>query len=141
MNLFAFTRSDLVASSGGGFNERCKQSTNRLEWTVIVAVVAMRVVKPVIHEIVSVITMWNGRMPAVRAVNVLGGMFGSGKARRAIVRVGGINGNLMFVHVVPVRMMQVAVMKIVHVSFMLYGGMPAIFAVEMGMTGVSCASM
>lgn len=103
---------------------------------VVVAMVAMRVMQASVNQIVNVIAVRNGGMTAFRSVNVLGGMFGGGETRRALVGVRGTDGNRVFVHMIAVRMMQMAVVKIVHMSVMLDGGVSAAGAVNVGVIGV-----
>jgi hypothetical protein len=108
---------------------------------MVVAMVAMRMVEMSIHQIVHMVAMRHGGMAAIRAVNVFGGVFRGGKSRRALVGIGRADGNCVFVHVVAVRMMQMAIVEIIHVPFMLDSGVPAAGAVDMGVIGVSFAGM
>ncbi len=108
---------------------------------MIVAVVAMRMMQAAVNQIVDMIAMWHRRMAAVRAMNVPGGVFRRGKARRAFVRIGGGDGDGVLVIVACVRMVQMVVVKIVHMAFMDDGRVSAIRTVDVGMIGVSGAGM
>ena len=114
---------------------------NNLKRSVIVAMVSMRMMEASINQIVHMITMWNGGVAAIRAMNMLRDMFGGGKIRSAFVGIGGSDGNRMFVHVVAVRMMQVAVVEIIHVPLVLDGDVPASRSVDVRMVGVSRAGI
>jgi hypothetical protein len=59
--------------------------------------------------------------------------------RRAGVRVSCAYRNHMFVDMVCVRMMQVAIMQVIGMAFMLYGGMTAIRAMLVGMVAMGFA--
>lgn len=117
------------------------ESFNNFQRPVVVAMVAMRMMKSPIHQIINMIAMRNGGVAAIRAMNVLRRVFPGGKTGRAFVRIAGINRNLMLVHMVAMRMMQMAVVKIVHVSFVLHRRMSATRAVDMRMARVSRAGM
>ena len=103
--------------------------------------VAMRMMQAAVNQIVNVITMRHGRVTAFRAVNVLGRMFGGGITGRAFVGIRRAHINPVFIHMVAVRMVQMPVVKIIHVPVMLDRNMSAVCAVNMGMVAVSCAGM
>ena len=78
-------------------------------------------------------------MAAVGTMNVLPVV--AFRTERAFVGIRGTDGDGVFVHMVAVRMMQMAVVKIIHVPVMHDGNVSAIFAMDVGMIGVSCARM
>jgi len=104
---------------------------------MVVAMVAMRMMEASIHQVVHMAAMRDGGVAAIGAMNMLRCAFGGGKAGSALVRIGGTDGNRVFIHMVPVRMMQMAVMKIIHMPFVLDGGVSASRAVHVRMIGVS----
>jgi hypothetical protein len=108
---------------------------------MVVAMAAMRMMEASVNQIVNMIAMGNGGMPAIGTMDVFGGMFRGSKTGSAVVRVGGVNRNRVFVHMVAVRVMQMAVVKIVHVPFVLDGGVSASRTVDVRMVGMSGASM
>lgn len=110
-----------------------------LKRSVVVAMVAVRMVQVSINEIINMITVRNGCMAAIGAMNVLPVMAFCSK--RAFVRIGVADGNCVFIHMVAVRMMQMAVVEIIHVPVVHDGNMPAIFAMDMRMIGVRFARM
>ncbi len=116
-----------------------EELTNHLKRSVVVAVIAVRMMELSVHQIVHMIAMRNGRVAAIGAMNVLPIMaFG---AERAFVGIRGADGDGVFIHMVAMRMMQMAVMKIIHVPAMHDGNVSATFAVDVGMIGVSCARL
>jgi hypothetical protein len=113
--------------------------TNHLKRSVVVAVIAVWMMKASIHQIVHVVAMRNGSVAAIGTMNVLPVVaFG---AERAFVGIRGTDGDGVFVHVVAMRMMQVAVVKIIHMPAMHNGNVSATFAMDVGMIGVSRARL
>ncbi len=106
---------------------------------MVVAVVAMRMMQASVNQIVNMVAVWNGPMAAVGTVNVLPVV--AFRAKRAFVGIRGADGDGVFVHVVAMRMMQMAVVEIIHVSIVHDGNMPAIFAVDVGMIGMRFAGI
>lgn len=106
---------------------------NNLKRPVVVAMVAVRMMKVSFDQIVNMVSMRDGGMPAIGAMNMPGRVFGCRKSRGAFIGIGGINRNRMFVHVIAVRMMKMAVMKVIHVPFVLDGGVAASRCVDMRM--------
>lgn len=98
---------------------------NNLKRPVIIAVITMRMVEASVNQIVHVVAMWNGGVAAIRAMNMLRRVLGGSKTRSALLGIGGINGDSVFIHVIAVRVMQMAVMKIIHVPFVFDSGMSA----------------
>ena len=108
---------------------------------MVIAMVAMRMMEASFNQIVHMIAMRNGGMPAIGTMGVPGRMFRGGKTGSAFVRVCRANGNRMFIHMVAVRVMQMAVVKIIHVVFVFDCGVSASRTVDMRMVGVSRARM
>jgi len=120
-------------------NSMCGKLFHHLKRPVIVAVSVMRMMQLSANQVVHMVAMRNGRMTTVGAMNMLPVM--AFRSQRAFVRVGVADGNNVFINVVAVRMVQMAVVEIIHVPVVHDGDMPAIFAVDMGMIGVSCARL
>jgi hypothetical protein len=95
---------------------------------VIVAVIAVRMMQPAVHEIVDVIAVRNGLVPAIWAVLVRAVGF-----RRTPHGIRRTDLDGMLIDVILMHVMKVAVVKIVHMAVMPDGGMPAIRAVLMRM--------
>src|SRR5260370_27407201 len=93
--------------------------------------IAVRVVEPAVHEIVEMVTMRHRFVPAVRTVYV-----GAVNLRRAIYRICSINSDDMFVHVILVHVVEMAVVKIIHMAVMANRGVPAVRAMLVGVIGM-----
>lgn len=114
---------------------------NDLKRPVVVAMVAVRMMEVAVHEVVNMVAMRDGRVSAIGAVNMLRLVFGGGKSRRAFVGVRGIDGNSMFIYVVAMRMMKMAIVKVIYMPFVFDGGMAASGCVHMRMTRVGCTNI
>ena len=112
---------------------------NHLKRPVIVAVSVVWMMQSAINQIINVIAVWNGCMAAVGAMNVL--LVVAFGAERAFVGIRSADRDGVLVHVVAVRMMQMAVVKIIHVPIVHDGDVSAIFAMDMRMIGVRFAGM
>jgi len=106
---------------------------------MVVAVSVVWMMQSAINQIINVIAMWNGCVAAVGAMNVL--LVMPFRTERAFVGIHGADSDGVFVHVVAVRMMQMAVVEVIHVPIVHDRNVPAIFAMNMRMVGVSCARM
>ena len=111
----------------------------QLQRPVIVAVSVVWMMQSAINQIIHVIAVRNGCVAAVGAMNVL--LVVAFGAERAFVGIRGTDGDDVFVHVVAVRMMQVAVMKIIYMPIVYDCNVSAIFAMDMRMIGVRFAGM
>jgi len=112
---------------------------HHLQRPVVVAVSLMRMMQSAINQIIHVVAVRNSGVAAVGTVNVLPIM--AFRAQRAFVGIHGADGDGVFVYVVAVRMMQVPVVKVIHVSVVHDCDVSAIFTMDMRMVGVSCARM
>ena len=102
-----------------------------LQLAVIVAVSAVRMMQVPVHEVIRMVAVRNGFVPASRSMLVPGFMTGAGMRRSAGIRVGRAHRNHMLIHVVAVRLVQVPVVQVIYVPFMLDGHMAAPFSVHM----------
>jgi hypothetical protein len=98
---------------------------------MIIAMITVRMVQPAVHKIVNVVAMRHLFMSAVWTVCVWAVHFG--RALRGICRV---NRDDMFVHVILVHMVEMAVVKIIHVAVMANRGVPAFRAMPVSVVGV-----
>jgi hypothetical protein len=98
---------------------------------VIVAVVAVRMMQSSVHEVIDMIAMRNGLMSAIWPMLVCAVRFG-----RAAHRILLIDRQCMFVDVILVHVMQMTVVKIVHMTVMPDRGVAAVRAMLMGVIGV-----
>jgi hypothetical protein len=86
---------------------------------MIVAVVTMRVVQMVGHQVIHMVAVRHLGMATVRTMHMRFRVPSAGVLRRAGGGVGGGHGQNMLVHMVAVDVVQVAVMQVIDVSLML----------------------
>ena len=82
-----------------------------VDWTVIVAVLAMWVVEMTIDEVIDVIAMWHGLMATSRPMHMSRLMTSAAVIWRAPIWVFCAHRYHMFFHVILVRMMEMAIMR------------------------------
>lgn len=112
---------------------------HHLKRPVVVAVIAVRMMQVSVNQIIKMITVRNGGVAAVGAVNVFPVV--AFRPQRAFVGVDVADGNGVFIHMVVVRMVQMAIVKVIHMPVVHDGDMPAIFAVDVRMVRMSFARM
>lgn len=95
---------------------------------MIVAVAVVNVVQATVHQVVDMIAMGYGFMAASRAMDMIGCVAGA-LAVGAVIGIGGGDREHVLVHVIAMRVVQVAVVEIVDVAVMLDGGVAALGAV------------
>jgi hypothetical protein len=100
------------------------------ERPVVVAVVAMRMMQAPIYEIVDVIAMRHGFVPAIRPVPVLRLVATGVMVRIAAVRILCAHGDDMLIGTAPLTMFEPAMIEIIDVAFMLHGDVPAAWAMD-----------
>lgn len=100
---------------------------------MIVAMVAVRVVQVAADEIIGVVAVRHGRMPAVRPMDVASGLFVRAMAGSALNGICGADGNDVIVHMPAVLVVQVAGVKVVGVTVVNDGEVAAIGAVNVRM--------
>lgn len=101
---------------------------------MVVAVAAVGVMQVAIDQVIDVVAMRHRLVAATGAMNVAGLMGTAVVIRRATVRVGRGDLNHVLVDMVAVRMMEMPIVQMIHVTRMAYGGMAAAGAVLMRMT-------
>lgn len=89
-----------------------------------------------VNQVIDVVAMRNCLVPAIHAMRVLRRVPLTLVAGRAIVRVGGPHGDRVFVVVVPVMVVQVAVMQVIDVISMLYGRVPAPWSMDVDVCAI-----
>lgn len=103
---------------------------------MVVAVVAVRVVQMTIHEVVGVVAMRYGFVSAAGTVYMTRFVAVAVMIQGADVRVGGADGDAVFIDVIAMRMVQVAIVQVIDVAFVFDGGVTAIRAVLVFVVGV-----
>lgn len=106
---------------------------------VVVAMSVMRMMQAAIHKVIHVVAMRNGGVTTIGTMDVLPVV--AFRAKCALVGICGADGNDVFIHMPVVRMMQMAVVKIINMTIVHNGNVPTIFAVNMRMIGVRFAGM
>jgi hypothetical protein len=95
---------------------------------MVVAMITMRMMQPSIHEVIDVVPMGHGFVPASRAMLVR-----AGRLRRAMYGIDRVDCNCMLINVILVRVMQMAIMKIIDMVIMPDGCMPAVGTMHVAM--------
>lgn len=98
---------------------------------MIIAMITVRMVQPAVDEIIDMVTMRHLFMSAVWTVRVRAVDF-----RRAVHGICSVDRDGMFVHVILVHMMEMAVVKIIHMAVMANRGVSAFRAVLMSVVGM-----
>jgi len=93
--------------------------------------ITVGMVQPAVYKIVDMVTMRHRFMSAVWTVRVR-----AVDLRRAFHGICRVDRDDMFVHVILVHMVEMAVVKIIHVTVMANRGVPAIRAMLMSVVGV-----
>jgi hypothetical protein len=93
--------------------------------------ITVRMVQPAVYKIVDMVTMRHRFMSAAWSVRVL-----AMDLRRALHGICGIYCDDMFVHVILVHMVEMTVVKIIHMAVMTNRRVPAIRAMLMSMVGM-----
>ena len=118
---------------------RCTEGRQQLHGhkrPVVVAMVSMGMVQMPVDEVVEMIPVRNGFVTATGAVHMACVVRPTSVVSGAASRVGFIHVDPMLIDVVLVGVMEVAVVKVVHVITMLHGGVATIGPVLMAMLGV-----
>ena len=118
-----------VASVSGA----CEDELRQIDRSMIIAMVAVRMMQMPVHQIIDVVAMGDRLMPTPRSMHMPGLVSGAAVLRRAAIGVLGRHFNHVLVDMVPVRMVQVPVMEKVDMVAMPDGGMTAAGAVLMRM--------
>jgi hypothetical protein len=97
------------------------QALGQLHRSMIVAVIAMRVMQTAIDKIIDMITMGNRLMAATGAV-----LMRAFEVGRAAFGIGGADRNRVFVHAIAGHVVQMAIMQVVDVAFVAHRCVAAI---------------
>ncbi len=104
-----------------------------MHWSVIVAVVVVRVVQVPIHQIIDVVAVRHGFMTTVWTVHMARFVCATRVMRRADHRVAVVHCERVLIHVVAVRRVQMPVVQVVHMIVVHNRRMSAVRAVHMRM--------
>jgi len=103
---------------------------------VIIAMVTVRMVKVAIDQVIDVIPVWHGFVPASGSVNVAGFVPAAVVIRGASVRVLLTDFESMLIHVTGMWVMQMAVMEKIDMPVVPYRSMAAVLAMPVVMVGM-----
>ena len=107
---------------------------------MIVAVAIVGMMQMAVYQVIRVIAVRNPLVTALGTMNMIGLMSGAIVLGRAAIRIIAAGRDLVIVGVVGVRVVHVAIVKIVSVSVVTHRRMPAIRTVRVSMSFVLCAS-
>jgi hypothetical protein len=110
-----------------------RADSGQLYWPVVIAMIAVGMMQPRVHQVIDVIAMRYRFVPAGWPMDVTRAL----DLRRAVHRVGGTDPNDMFVDMISMRVVQMTVMEIVNVAIMANRRVSAVRAMLMGMVGMS----
>jgi hypothetical protein len=88
------------------------------QWTVIIAVIAMRMVQVSIDQIIKVVPMWNSLMTAARPVLMRRAMSATTVLWRTSIGIRCSYFNYVFIDTPVLHMIQMAVVEIIDVALM-----------------------
>ena len=111
-------------------------SAHDVEWTVIVAMVAVVMMEPTFDEVINVVAVRDRLMPAAGSMDMARLVTFVPIRRRAPGRVFDGHFNNMLLDIVPFLMVQMSLMEVVDMVAMLHGDMTAICIVMMRMLSV-----
>ncbi len=98
--------------------------------------IAVRMVQVAVDKIIDVVPMRHGLMPAARAMHMLRLVTAAAVIRRALIGIFRTHLDAMFIHVLAVRMMEMAIMQIVDVIAVANGRVAAAGAMLMVVIGM-----
>jgi len=98
---------------------------------MVVTMIAVGMVQPSAHEIINVVAMGHGFVPARRAMLVRAARFW-----RAVHRIGGIHSHDMLINMIPMHVMKMAIMEIIDMAIMADRRMPTIGTMLVGVIGM-----
>lgn len=93
--------------------------------------IAMRMMKPAIDEVIDVITMRYGFMTAIGAV-----LMSTVHLRRTLDGICGVHGNHMFVNMILVHMVQMPIVQVINMAVVANRSVSAVGTVPMSVVGM-----
>jgi len=108
----------------------------KLYRAVVVAMITMGMMKVAIDQVIDVVAVRYGLVPASRTVNVARIMAAAIVVGRTLIRVFRADFERVFVHMIAMRMVQMSIMQVIDMVAMPDGGMSAVGAMLMVVMGV-----
>lgn len=93
--------------------------------------IAMRMMKPAVYEVIDVITMGYGFVTAIGAMRMR-----AAHLRRTLDRIGGVYRDDMFVDMILVHMVQMAIVQVINMAVMPNRSVAAVRTVPMSVVGM-----
>ena len=93
--------------------------------------IAMGMMQMTVHQVIDVIAMGHGLMPATHAMHMFRPMTGTLMIRRAAIRVDGVDVQGMLIDMTVVHVVQMPVMQVVDMAGVFNGGVATVRAVLM----------
>jgi hypothetical protein len=93
--------------------------------------IPMRIMQPSIHEVIDVVPVRHGLVPAGWAMRVL-----TARLRRALLGIGGSYRDNVFIHMVLVHVVEMAIMEIIDMAVMEYRCMTTVGTMLVSMVGM-----
>jgi hypothetical protein len=112
------------------------RSSGELKRAVVITVIAMRMMKVAVDQIVDVIAMRHRFVSAARPVNMACIMGAAIVARRTLIRIFRADIKPVLVYMIAMRMMQVPIMQVIDMIAVFDGRVPAVRAVLMVVVGM-----
>ncbi|MEH2624311.1 hypothetical protein V1292_002366 [Bradyrhizobium sp. AZCC 1719] len=101
-------------------DQRRDRLSSELHGPMIIAMIAVRMVQPAVYEIVDMIAVRHRFVSAIWTVFVRATDF-----RRALHGICGVDRDRMLIHVILVHVMEMAIMKVIHMAVVANRGVPA----------------
>jgi hypothetical protein len=129
-------RTPAFASNQAALRPTMRPDSGELDRAVVITVIAVRMMKVAVDQIVDVIAMRHRFVSAARPVDMARIMGATVMVRCTSVRIFCADLKPVLVYMIGMRMMQVPVMQVVDVIAMFDGRVPAVGAVLMVMVGM-----
>lgn len=124
----------MIAAAG------CAGASGDLQRTVVVAVIAVRMVQMTVDQVIDMVAVRHRFVAAAGSVRMSCAVAGTMMLRRAAVRVGGADGDHVLVDMVAMHVVQMAVVQEIDVAFVAHRSVTALRAVLVVVMGVLSAA-
>jgi hypothetical protein len=105
--------------------------SGQLHGPVIITMITVGMMEPAVYKVVDMVTMRHRFMSAVWTVRVR-----AVDLRRALHGICGVDRDSVLIHVIVVHMMEMAIMKVIHMAVMVNRCVPAVRTVLMSVVRV-----
>lgn len=135
-----------------GNDQSAVKLSHNLNWSVVIAMIAMRMMQAAVHNVVNVIAMRHRFVPTVRAVDVVIAVAVARAVCAAIaitachtttrfigfaaIGVGGVHIERVLAYMITVLVVQMTIVQIIHMIVVLNGGMATAWAMFVCVVGM-----